>query len=131
MNTPAIAAREKKDVISKIFEGKIADELLNLMRILIDRGRTRHFVKIIAVYKDLINKEEGFSYGKILSVKPLAEERLRRFEEETGKLLKLRVKLENLPAPDLIGGVKIYIDGRIIDASIKSRLKDLRVSMEQ
>ena len=131
LNTPAIAASVKKDVVSKIFEGKVADELLNLLFVLIDKGRTRHFSKIIDTFKDLIRKEEGFSYGKIMSVKPIDGERLARFEEETGKLLKLNVKLENLTAPDLIGGVKIFIDGKVIDASVKSRLKDLRSSMEQ
>lgn len=131
LNTPAIAATEKKNVIARIFEGRVCDELLNLLYILIDKGRTRHFAKIVGTYKDLINKEEGFSYGKILSVEPLSEERLHRFEAETGKLLKTNVKLENLSAPDLIGGVKIYVDGKVIDATIKSRLKDLRGSMEQ
>jgi len=130
LNTP-IAANEKKDVISKIFEGRISDEFLNFLYILIDKRRTNHIVKIINAYKDLVNEKEGFSYGKILSVKPLREDRLHRFEEETGKLLKLNVKLENSTATDLIGGVKIYIDGKIIDASIKGRLKDLRGAIEQ
>jgi len=131
LNTPAIAAGEKKAVISRIFKGRIEDELLNLLYILIDKGRTRHFAKIVSTFNDLLNKAEGFSFGKILSVEVLSEERLRRFEEETGKLLKANVKLENLSAPDLIGGVKIYVDGKVIDASIKGRLKDLRGSMEQ
>jgi len=130
LNTPAIAAGEKKDVISKIFKGRVCDELLNLLYILIDKRRTRHLGKIISAYKDLVNKTEGFSHGKILSVGPLGDERVKRFEEETGKLLKLNVRLENVTAPDLIGGVKVYIDGKIIDASIKGRLKDLRGSME-
>jgi len=129
LNTPAISVGEKKDVISKIFEGRICDELLNLIYILIDKGRTRHLAQIISVYKDLVNKKEGFSYGKILSVKPLSEERIRRFEEETGKLLKLNVKLENIIAQDLIGGVKIFVNGKLIDASIKSRLIDLKGNM--
>ena len=131
LNPPAIAAVTKKDVITRIFEGEVCDELLNFLCILIDKGRTRHFAKIISAYKDMINKAEGFSSGKILSVEPLGEQRLRKFEEETGKLLKLNVKLENLPAADLIGGVKIFIDGKVIDASIRSRLKDLRVSLKQ
>ncbi|MCL1809487.1 MAG: ATP synthase F1 subunit delta [Clostridiales bacterium] len=131
LNTPAIAAKEKKDVMSKIFRGRICGELLNLMCILIDKGRTRHFSRIIGTFKSLIDKEEGFSYGKILSVKPLSKERLSRFEEETGKLLKMNVKLENSTASDLIGGVMVYIDGKIIDASIKGRLKDLKGSMKQ
>ena len=131
LNTPAIPAYEKKDVVSKIFEGRITSELLNLLYILIDKGRTRHLVKIFNAYKDLVNKKEGFSYGTILSVKPLGEERLRRFEEETGKLLKLNVKLENSLAPDLVGGVKIFVDGKVIDASIKGRLQDLKGNLKQ
>ena len=131
LNTPAIAAVTKKEVITSIFEGHICDELLNFLCILIDKGRTRHFAKIIGTYKEMLNKAEGFSSGKILSVEPLSEGRLKRFEEETGKLLKLNVKLENLLAPDLIGGVKVFIDGKVIDASIKSRLKDLGASLKQ
>ena len=130
LNTPAIAAIVKKDVMTNIFRERISTELLNFLYILIDKGRTRHLPKIIARYKDIINREQGFSVGKILSVEPLGEERLEQFEKETGKLLKLNVKLENMTAPDLIGGVKIFVDGKVIDASIKSRLKDLKVSME-
>lgn len=131
LNTPAIAADVKKSVISNIFKGEICDELLNLFFILVDKGRTRHLSKIIDMYKHLINKEEGLSFGTILSVEPLGEDKLRRFEEETGKLLQTKVKLENIQAKDLIGGVKIYIEGKVIDASLKSRLKGLRSSMEQ
>ena len=131
LNTPTIAAAEKKKVITKIFEGKICLELLDLLYVLIDKRRTRHFQKIVEAYKDMINKEEGFSYGKILSVSPLCEDRLARFEEETRKLLKMNVKLENVTAPDLIGGVKIFIDGKVIDASIKGRLFSLKHNMLQ
>jgi len=131
LNSPAIAAVAKKDVIGTVFEGKICDELLNFMFVLIDKGRTRHFAKIIGAYRNLINKADGFAYGKILSVEPLNEVRLKKFEEETGKLLNLNVKLENFTAPDLIGGVKIFVDGKIIDASVKSRIKDLKNSLKQ
>jgi len=131
LNSPAVAAVEKKEIVTKVFSGKICDELVNFMYVLIDKSRTRHFKKIVSVYKDLINKVEGFAYGEILSVEPLSEERLRAFEAETGKLLQLNVKLTNRLAPDLIGGVKIFINGKVIDASIRSRLKDMKDSLEQ
>lgn len=131
LNSPAIAAAAKKDMVSNIFKGRVCDELVNFLYVLIDKGRTRHFAKIVNAYKDMVRREEGFAYGKILSVGLLSEERLKRFEEETGKLLKLSVKLENFSAPDLIGGVKVFINGKVIDASIRSRLKDLRSSLEQ
>ncbi|MFV0517315.1 MAG: ATP synthase F1 subunit delta [Aminipila sp.] len=125
IDTPVISIREKKDVLASIFRGRISEELLNFLFVMIDKGRTRHFARAIKVYKDLYNEEEGFSYGKIFSVKPLSSDRLQKFEAETGELLQQNVKLENELDTSLIGGVKILIDGKVIDASIRKRLEDL------
>lgn len=125
INYPAVSAREKKEVLKKVFEGRICQELLNLLYVLVDKGRTRHFPKIVKTYREMINHEEGYSYGSIYSVEPLKPEQIAKFEEETGRLLQTRVRLENQLDPRLIGGVKILVDGRIIDASIRKRFDDL------
>ena len=125
LNTPCIAAAEKKPVIEKVFQGKICDELLNFLFILIDKGRTRHLFKIAEIYGEFLNQEEGVAYGKIYSAYPLPEDKIAKFEEETGKLIKENVRLENEIDKTLLGGVKILIDGKIIDASVKSRIDAL------
>lgn len=129
INTPTIGAVEKKQALNNIFQGRICDELLNLLYILVDKGRTKHFKKIVAAYTELMNKEEGYAYGKIISVKPLRPEQLEKFEEETGRLMRQKVKLENETDPSIIGGVKIFVDGKVIDASIRSRLKNLEATI--
>lgn len=133
INYPAISAAEKKIVIGNVFDGKICDELLNFIYVLIDKRRTLHFEKMIKVYKKLMDKEEGLSYGKIYSVEPLGDDRIKEFEEETSKLLKTGVRLENQTDPGLIGGVKILVDGKIIDASIRKKFDDLgsRIRFDQ
>lgn len=125
IDTPVVSIGEKKDVLKSIFEGRISDELLNFLFVMVDKGRTRHFARAIKVYKDLLNEQEGISYGKIFSVKSLSPDKLEKFEAETGKLLHQNVKLENETDTSLIGGVKILIDGKVIDASIRKRLEDL------
>lgn len=125
INYPAISAEEKKELLRNLFENRICEELLNFLYVLIDKGRTRHFSRIIKVYKDMISREEGYAYGTIFSVKPLKEEQLEKFETETSRLLRYKVKLENELDPRLIGGVKILVDGRMIDASVKKRFEEL------
>lgn len=125
MAAPTIAAHKKKNVLKNIFNDRISEELLNLMFILVDRRRTRAFPKIMRYYKVLYEREDGFSYGQIVSATPLSEERIVKFEEETTKLISEKVKLENEVDPYLIGGVKIMVNGKLIDASLRSRLKDL------
>jgi len=131
LDTPAISAYEKKAVMAAIFEGQVCDELLNFLYVLIDKGRTRHLAKIIKMYDDMLLKAEGVSYGEVLSVEPLAKERLAKCEAEVGKLLKSKVKLENKQDAGLIGGIKVYVDGKVIDASVQGRLRDLRSSVGQ
>ncbi len=125
INYPAISAAEKKAVIKNVFSGQICQELLNLLYIVVDKGRTYHLPKIFKAYEDMLHHEEGVSYGTIYSVESLKPQQLEKLEAETSRLLRETVKLENKLDPKLIGGVKILVDGRIIDASIRKRFEDL------
>lgn len=129
ISTPIISAAEKKKAITKIFSGRICDELLNLLYILVDKRRTKQFGSIIRRYKQLIDESHGFSIGTIFSVKPLSKEQMTTFEEKTGKLINKKVALENKTDSTIIGGVRIFIEGKVIDASIRKRLNDLSESL--
>lgn len=125
MSYPAISAAEKKDTVKKIFSGIVCGEFLNFLYVLIDKGRTGHLEKIIKVYRGLIDKEEGFSYGTVYSVEPLKEDRIKELQEDVSKLLGINVRLTNETDPKLIGGFKILIEGKVIDASIRKKFDDL------
>lgn len=130
ISTPVISAGEKKKVLDTVLKGKITQELLNLIYVLIDKGRAKHFDKIIKRYQHLIDEKLGFSIGTIFSVDPLTNEQLVVFEEKTSKLLQKNVKLENKTDSTIIGGVRIFIEGKVIDASIRKRLNDLKESLK-
>jgi ATP synthase F1 delta subunit len=126
IRNPGVDAAGKKKSISNVFEGRVADELLNFLFILIDKRRIGQFSAIVKAYHKQVDDNLGVSAGTAYSAMPLDAARLRRFEEETGKLLKKNVRLENMIDTELIGGVKILIEGKLIDASIKKRLSSLK-----
>ena len=126
---PAISAVEKKKVLKEIFEGKICNEPLNFLYILVDKRRTGRFEGIMKVYKNLLEREEGVSYGTVYSVIKLDEERLSQLEEQTSKLLQTKVRLENEIDPKLIAGVRILVDGKIIDASYRKKFDEMASQM--
>ena len=126
---PAISADEKKKVLSEIFEGKICQELMNFLYVLIDKRRAGRFERIIKVYRDLLEKEEGVSYGVVYSVEKLSEERIAQLEEQTSRLLKMNVKLENEIDPSLLAGFKVLVEGKIIDASYRKKFDELASQM--
>lgn len=126
---PSIANKDKKEVLSNIFEGRISEELLNFLYVIVDKGRTVHLEGILKMYKKLINEEAGFASGTVYSVVPLGEERISQLESEVGALLKTKVKLVNELDPKLIGGVKILAEGKMIDLSIRKKFDDLESQM--
>lgn len=125
INYPAISAAEKKTAIENIFGENVCEAFLNFLCVLIDKGRTRHLEGIVKVYKNLINKEEGYSYGTVYSVEPLKEDRIQGLEADVSKLLDVKVRLTNEIDPKLIGGIKILVEGKVIDASIRKKFDDL------
>ncbi len=125
LNSPGISANEKKTVLKNVFDGRICKELLNFLYILVDKGRTAHLERIFKVYKKLVNKEEGYSYGTVYSVVPLTEDRIKELEEDTSRLFKVNVRLSNEIDPKLIGGIRILVEGKLIDASIRKKFDDL------
>ncbi|MDO4518629.1 MAG: ATP synthase F1 subunit delta, partial [Bacillota bacterium] len=118
---PGIAGDDKKKVIEEVFAGVVCEEFLNFLCVLIDKRRIDRLRQIVKAYEELVEKEDGVSYGVVYSVIKLSEDRLAELEEETSKLLQTKVKLENEIDPKLIAGVKILVEGKLIDASYKKR----------
>lgn len=129
INYPGVSADEKKEVLKNIFEGKICEELLNFLYILVDKRRTMNFGRIVKVYKSLVEREEGVSYGTVYSVVKLSDERMAELEEQTSKLLQMNVKLDNEIDPTLLAGFKVLVEGKIIDASYRKKFDELASQM--
>jgi ATP synthase F1 delta subunit len=130
-STPVISGPEKKQVIEEVFRDRISQETINFLMVLIDKRRMASFNRIVKEYQKLIDQENGISLGTVFSVEPLTDIQLSSFEEKTARLLKKNVKLVNKTDAFLLGGVKIFIEGKVIDASIRKQLQDLEGSIKQ
>jgi F-type H+-transporting ATPase subunit delta len=125
LGSPAISAEEKKTVFREMFEENMAEELLNFLMILIDKRRITHLEGMMRAYEKIYSHTEGVVDGVVYSVKPLSDEQLASFEKQTGKLIGETVKLSNQIDDSLIAGVKILVDGKLIDASYRNQLNKI------
>lgn len=126
LKSPVFPNEEKKSVLNKVFEGKLSETILNFICVLIDKRRIGQFFGIIKAFEKCVDDENGVTSGTVLSAVEIPKTKITKLEKETGTLLKKKVELKNEIDPSLIGGVKIYIDGKLIDASIRRRLDDLK-----
>ena len=128
---PTLSAPEKKSVAEKVFSGRISQELLNFICVLIDKRRIGAWENIGRHFEKLVWDAEGRARGILYSAVPLDEDRRKAIEGKTGAAIGKIVKLENRVDKSLIGGVKVYVDGRLIDASVKTRLEAMKQRIRQ
>lgn len=129
LRSPAVTVKEKKTLTGQIFGGRVGAEVLSFLYILIDHGRMGQYHAIVKNYLKRKDAWLGEACGKIWSASPLTEEELHRFEGETGRLLGKRVTLKNRIDPAVLGGVRVQVSGRLIDATVRSALEGLRDSL--
>lgn len=127
---PGIPADEKKKVLANTLDGRISRELLNFLYVLVDKGRFRHYERMVKAYGVIEDEAHGLTAGEVYSAAPLTEKQIAALEEQTGKLIGENVHLTNHIDKSLIGGVKVMAAGKIFDASLKQRLEDMRRRME-
>ena len=128
---PTRSVIEKKAAAKNIFDGHIVPELMNFICILIDKHRYGYWEGIGREYARLTMEAEGWTKGMLYTAVPLDEERLKGLEEKTSAAIGKKVKLENRIDPALIGGTKIYVDGKLIDASLKTQLEQMKQRIKQ
>ena len=60
---------------------------------------------------------------------PLNEKKLNDIKEKLSNKLNKQVDVEVLVVPELIGGLKITVAGRVIDNTVKSQLEAMKKAM--
>ncbi|MDR1068973.1 MAG: ATP synthase F1 subunit delta [Clostridiales Family XIII bacterium] len=126
LRVPTIAAEKRKRIADEVFADTIPAELLNFIRVLIDKRRMGSFFGIARSFEKLVDERNGVTSGRIVTAAGLSGEQMSRLESETGRLLHKNVKLKEETDRSILGGCRIYIDGKLIDASLKTKLDKLK-----
>jgi ATP synthase F1 delta subunit len=126
LKTPVLPLEARRALARQVFDGRIPAEVLNFLYVLIDKRRIGQIRHILRAYDTLLDEKRAITKGVVYAAVPLSEAQVAGFERETGRLLKKTVQLACEIDTRLIGGVKIYVDGKLIDASIRGRLDSLK-----
>ena len=123
---PHVKISDKKDVLKELFEGKISIELLNLLKLIVDKDRIKYIPGILDEYSKLYDENRNVLNLKISSAVPLEEMQINSIKQKYLRLYdksSAKVKLEI--DEKLIGGVRVQIGDKVIDGSIKGRLESM------
>ncbi len=124
--TPTISIEEKISVINDIFNKETSPQILNFLKLLIEKGRFTEFEQIIEAYKFELDEINNIKRVKIISAVELNIDYKKQITSKLGSKLHKEIQPKWQINKDIIGGLIIQIDDNVIDTSIKNKLENLR-----
>ena len=127
--SPAISKEERLNALDTAFRGKIPDILLAILRMMVSRGHVSALSGMARDYEELARGYRGESMAVVTSAVPLKEAETVVLREKLEKKLARKITLQCQVNPDLIGGILVEVDGRVIDGSIRNKLDEIKEVM--
>lgn len=128
---PSIPKKERLGLLDQAFGDALHPYLLNFLKILTERGILREFRSCEKCYRGLYNEAHGITEAKVLSAVELGPERQEklknRLEEMSGKKVILHVRTD----PQVLGGIRVEMEGKLYDGTVRGRLSDLRRRLDE
>ena len=127
MNHPKIIKEEKVQVAKDVFSGRISDELLGFLTIIITKDRYRDIDAILDYFIAEVKRYKGIGIATVTTAVPLKEEQCKKIEQkllDTTQFTKMEMHYQL--DESLIGGMVVRIGDRVVDSSIKTKLSELQ-----
>lgn len=125
LDDPRVATAAKQRVVADLCRD--AHPLLaKTLHLLLERGRFAVVPDLARAYAALLDRAAGVLNAEVtVAVElpaALREAVARRLEEASGRPVHLTTRID----PDIIGGLVLRVDDRVVDASLRGRLRQLR-----
>lgn len=120
------AEQEKVDCFDRIFAGKVSTVFQNFVKLLLAKKYFFLLPDIAQIYRQLADREKRQVRAVAFTVVPLSADELQKTQEIASTLMQKRAVVQNIVAPDIIGGIILQAEDMCIDASLKGKLDKLR-----
>jgi len=130
LDKPDLDIEIKTKIIKKLFGDSISTEALNLIHLLSKRNIVHTLKSITDHFHQLVDSNKQLTRITIESATKLNPDQKTNLESFLAQFSKGSIKTNYLINDTLIGGFIAKIGDRILDASIKTRLKQLNQSLK-
>ena len=105
--------------------------VLNLARLLVNRGRTALAAQVAEAFQELLDAQRGIAHAEVTTAVPLSEGEAKAVAAKLGEITGKEVVVETRVDEGIIGGLVARIGDKLIDGSTRSRLAALKRRLEE
>jgi F-type H+-transporting ATPase subunit delta len=123
LTNPTIDTEQRMAMVLDLFDG---GEATNLAKLLIESDRVRDVEGIAEEFDRLADESAGRVRATVTTAVELSPEDRDRVAGELSRRLGKEIHLDLLVDPGILGGLKLQYGDRLVDASVATRLQQLR-----
>ena len=126
LTSPGIALSQRLAAIEAVFGAYVPEAVLSYLQLLCEKGRMAWLFQSIDEFEALHNAAEHISTAKITSAVALTDEQKQKLLAKLESLYKAKICGEYSIDETLLGGVIVEVDGKIMDGSLRHRLREVK-----
>ena len=123
---PDVEPDDKVGVLERALPGGWSDLVRAFLRMVLAMDRAEALPGIVEAFQDAVDEEQGRLRVTVRSAHPLSEDILARLRERLERRERKTIQLEARVEPELLGGLQVQLDHRLIDGSVRRQLDELK-----
>ena len=129
--SPNLSKQERCRIVDESFRGKVHPYVLNFLKILTEKGYTRHFSDCCKAYQDLYNQDHGILVVTAVTAVKLNKEQTSALIAKLARITGKTIELVNRIDPSCLGGIRLDYDGKRVDDTVAHRLETVRAMLQR
>ena len=127
LTNPQIVKEEKVAIINQLFSGKVTEELMGFLTIIVEKDRQNEILPIFEYFIQRVKDYKKIGAAYVTSAAELKDEQKASLEKkllETTPYVQFEMHYQVDPA--IMGGLVVRIGDHVVDSSLKTRLYELK-----
>ncbi|MET4781908.1 F0F1 ATP synthase subunit delta [Glaciihabitans sp. UYNi722] len=123
------STESKVALVEALLAKKVSPQTLAIVRHLMQQPRGRRIGELLRTAASIVADQANLSVAIVTSATPVAAPQLKRLQEGLAKSYGRELKINLVVDPALIGGLRVQVGDDVIDGSVASKLKELRLQL--
>lgn len=124
--SPGISLGERLAAIETAFADLVPTYVLSYVQLLCEKGRIENFFEAADEYKALLDASKHISCAKVTSAVELTDNEKSKLYNKLKSMSGGDVNMEYVVDSSIMGGVIVELDGKIMDGSLRHRLREVK-----
>ena len=124
--SPEHSRASQKKAVEKAFADRFSAVFFNFILVLLEKRRQSLIHDIMTAFEVLHDRHLRKMRALAITAVPMDEKTLEQLRASLSKSMDMDMELQNRVDPEILGGVVIQVEGKVLDGSIRQHLLRMR-----